>query len=345
MDFVGIVVGAQRVDVGIGDGDLIDLFAGEVGRESALPVLVFTFDFAFGLGGGSVVQADVVELERPAQLGQCLGHIGEKEAVVIDVELQRPPVRQKGRGEEVVVGEQEFALVESGASKETAAIIQHIEHGEADWRSGKPAMGRGVQLPEFTDAGALPAPYRRSDALGWNRVAELMGERPAAHLRAVEWKGMEAECLRSGETVGARRDATEALGEEGQNRLWPSRGVVATRGAGDPAAVLLACVGLEVSGGQGVEATAGAAELVGGSNGRQRAESKGFEDMPNEGGRMPMDELLVLFMSSGYTCLSSPHGQSFRRPRYARSPQSLAVGGEHSFSSHRTREQELVLLC
>ena len=253
-------------------------------------------------------------------------------------------MRQKGRGEEVVVGEQEFALVESGASKETAAIIQHIEHGEADWRSGKPAMGRGVQLPEFTDAGALPAPYRRSDALGWNRVAELMGERPAAHLRAVEWKGMEAECLRSGETVGARRDATEALGEEGQNRLWPSRGVVATRGAGDPAAVLLACVGLEVSGGQGVEATAGAAELGGGRSGRQRAESKGFEDMPNEGGRMPMDELLVLFMSSGYTCLA-PHDQSFRRPRYARSPQSLAVGGAHSFSSHRTREQELVLLC
>jgi len=39
-----------------------------------------------------------------------------------------------------------------------------------------------------------------------------------------------------------------------------------------------------------------------------------------------MEELLVLFMGSGYTRLPCPHGQSFRRPRYARPPQKLAVG-------------------
>ena len=192
-------------------------------------------------------------------------------------------------------------------------------------------------MPEFTDAGALPAPHRSSNALGRDRVGELMTERPAAHLRAVERKGVEAERLGSGEAVGARRHATEALGEEGEYGLWPSCGVVATRGAGNPDAVLLACVGPEVSGGQGVEATARATELVGSRSGRQRAESKGFEDMPNEGGRMPMDKLLVLFMSSGYTCLPPPHDQSFRRPRYARSPQSLAVGGAPILPSSHER--------
>ena len=141
MDFVGIAVGTQRIDVGIGDGDLVDLFAGEVGRESTLPVLVFAFDFALGLGGGSVEQADVIELERPAELGERFRNIGEKEAVVIDIELERPPVRQKGGGEEVVIGEQEFALVVSGAGKEAAAIIEHVEHGKADFCGGKPAVG------------------------------------------------------------------------------------------------------------------------------------------------------------------------------------------------------------
>ena len=345
VDFVGIAVGAQRVDVEIGDGDLVDLFAGEVGREAALPVLMFAFDFAFGLRCGRVIQADVVELERPAQLGQRVGHIGKEEAVVIDIELQRPPVRQKRGGEEVVVGEQQFALVESGAGKQAAAIIQHVEHREADLRSRKPAVGRGIQLPEFADAGALPAPHRRQDALRWDRVGELMAERPAAHLRAVERKGVKAERLGSGETVGARRNTTEALGEEGQDGWWPGRGVIATRGAGDPAAVLFACVGPEVGGGQSVEATAGAAELVGGSRGCQRAEAKGFEDMPDEGGRMPMDELLILFMSSGYTCLPYPPTTSlFVSLATLGLLKDWSRGGQ-AFSPHRTREWELVLLC
>ena len=53
----------------VGDFDLCNLFAGEIGWESALPELVFPLDFSLGLGRGSVPEANVVELERPAQLG------------------------------------------------------------------------------------------------------------------------------------------------------------------------------------------------------------------------------------------------------------------------------------
>ena len=34
----------------VGDFELGNLFAGEIGRESALPELVLAFDFAFGVG-------------------------------------------------------------------------------------------------------------------------------------------------------------------------------------------------------------------------------------------------------------------------------------------------------
>ncbi len=69
MGFVGVAVKSQGVDVGVGGFDLGDLFAGEIGREPPLPELVFTLDFALGLGCWSIKEANVVELESPAELG------------------------------------------------------------------------------------------------------------------------------------------------------------------------------------------------------------------------------------------------------------------------------------
>ena len=98
---------------GLATCDFGDLFAGEVGGQPALPELMFAFDFAFGLGRGGIAETDVIELERPAQLGQGVGIVGEKDAVVIDVDLERAAVGQEGGGQEVEVGEQEFALIKS----------------------------------------------------------------------------------------------------------------------------------------------------------------------------------------------------------------------------------------
>ena len=73
MDFVGVAMKPQVVDVRIGAFDFGDLFAGEVGRETPLPEVMFAFDFAFGLGRGGIQEADVIELERPSQLGSASG--------------------------------------------------------------------------------------------------------------------------------------------------------------------------------------------------------------------------------------------------------------------------------
>ena len=54
MGFLAVAMVAQIVDVGVGSFQIGDLFAGEIGRESALPELVFALDFAFGLGRGGI---------------------------------------------------------------------------------------------------------------------------------------------------------------------------------------------------------------------------------------------------------------------------------------------------
>lgn len=69
MPFMRVAMGPEVVDMWVGHREIHNLFAGEAGRQPALPELVFAFDFAFGLGRWGVAQADVVELERPAQLG------------------------------------------------------------------------------------------------------------------------------------------------------------------------------------------------------------------------------------------------------------------------------------
>ena len=87
MGFMGVTVESQSVDVWVGDFDLGNLFAGEIGRESALPELVLALDFALGLRRWSIKEADVVELEGPTELGQRLGILREKHGVIINVDL------------------------------------------------------------------------------------------------------------------------------------------------------------------------------------------------------------------------------------------------------------------
>ena len=111
MDFVGVAMGSQGVDVWIGDIDFGDFFTGEAGGQAPLPVLVGPFDFAFGLGRWGIEKTDVVKFECPAQLGQGGRVVGEKETVVIDIDLQGAAVGQERGGQEVEVGEQQFALI------------------------------------------------------------------------------------------------------------------------------------------------------------------------------------------------------------------------------------------
>ena len=73
MSFVDVAVESQGIDVSVGGFDLSDLFAGEIGWESPLPELVFALDFPLGLGCWCIKEANIVKLEGPAELGQCVG--------------------------------------------------------------------------------------------------------------------------------------------------------------------------------------------------------------------------------------------------------------------------------
>ena len=98
MGFMAVAMQAQSIDVGVGHFDLRDLFAGKVGREPFLPELVFPLDFTFGLRSWSIEETNVIELERPAQLGERLRGLCEKDAVIIDVELQWSAMAQESGG-------------------------------------------------------------------------------------------------------------------------------------------------------------------------------------------------------------------------------------------------------
>lgn len=342
MDFAGVVMRPQGVDVPVGDGDFGDLFTGEVRWQPALPELVFAFDFALGLGRGGVAQADVVELERPAQLREGGGIVGEKEAVVIDVELQGPPVGQEGGGQEVEVGEEEFALINLRAGEEPAAIVEQVEHREGVLGVREPAMGRGVQLPELPDAVALPAAHRSQHFLGRHGVGQVVGERPAADLGAVELEGVQAQGLGGDEAVGAGRRAGQPLGQEGQHGLGPGRGVIAAGAPRTPAWALLTGGSAPVGGGQGVEATAREAELVGGHSRLEGAVTEGGEHIADERRGMPMEELLMLFKDAQATRQSCPRRHSFRRASL-RSPSSKNGGGDSGIPV--LLSPKLVLFC
>ena len=94
------------------------MFAGEIRWESALPELVLALDFSFGLRRWGIQETNVVELEGPAELGQGVGILGEKDGVIIDVDLQRLAVDQESGGEEIQVGQEEFSAIEFGTDEE-----------------------------------------------------------------------------------------------------------------------------------------------------------------------------------------------------------------------------------
>jgi len=283
MGFVGVAMKSQSVDVWVGGFDLGNLFAGEISREPALPELVLALDFALGLRRWSIKEADVVELEGPAELGQRVGILREKDGVIIDVDLQRSAVDQEGSREEIEIGQEEFSAIEFGTDEHAGTIVEHIEHGKLQRAQREPAMGGSVQLPEFADLGALPAAHWGVWAFGRSRMRIIILNRPAADLSAVQFEGVQSQDFRGGEAVRARRGAIQAFFEEVDDRLGPSGGVVTTRGSRNPQLLLLARAGTKVTGGEGIEAAGGQAELLGSFGGRQRVLPEGSPHMTDEG--------------------------------------------------------------
>ena len=118
----------------------------------------------------------------------------------------------------------------------------------------KPAVRRGVELPQLADLRALPAADGGPDFFWRDGMGELVGESPAADLCAAEFEGMKTEGFGSGEAVRTRRRAGQPFFEQGDDGLRPGGGMVATGSAGRPEGLLLAGARGVVSGGQSVKA-------------------------------------------------------------------------------------------
>ena len=293
---VDVAVEPQRIDVPVGLLQFGDLFTGEKGGEALLPELMFPFDFAFGLGRGSVTKTNAIKLERPAQLRQRVRELRGKDGMIIDIELQRSAVVQEGARQEIEVGQEQFALINLGADKEAAAVVEHIEHGKIAGGEREPTVRRGIQLPEFADLGTLPAPHRGRRLLGGQGMGIIVLPGPVADLGAVELELAQAPDFRGHEAIGARWGAGQAFDEQINDRLRPDGSVVTTGAARDPKRCLVLRAAPEIFRGDHIKAAAGKAELVGGGAGRERALLERFEHMTNEGGTMPVEQLLILFI-------------------------------------------------
>ncbi len=190
VDFVGVGVGAELLEEGVGGFEGEDVIGGEQGREPFLPVVVAALDLAFGLGSGGVAQGDAVKMEGLAELGERVRGVGEKEGMVIDVEGEREAVGEEDAGEEIEVGEERLGRVKTGTGVEAGGVVEDVEEGLFLQLAGEPGVRGGVVLPERAVVAGLPA----ADGLGGLFVAgvrgEAVGESPAADTGAV---GLEME--------------------------------------------------------------------------------------------------------------------------------------------------------
>ena len=156
-------------------------------------------------------------------------------------------------------------------------------------------MRRVIELPEFTDLGALPA----ADGGGGFGVelgrGELVGEGPAPDLGAVEFEFAEAEDFTGGEAVVGGRRRAEAFAQEGQDVVGPDGNVIAAGGAGRPVLLLLVGAGGEIIGVQHVKAAAGEMEFARGLAGVELLCAELCEDVTDQRSGEAVREL-VFFM-------------------------------------------------
>ena len=168
VDFVLVGVGQEWVEQMVGSDQFDDVVGGQERDETFLPVVMATFDFAFGLWGGSVEEFDAVEVKGRAELSEGIWVVSIEEGVVVHVKCQGQAVGLEDTGKEVEVSEQGFTWVEACSG---------VEAG-------------GVVLPERAVVAGLPAFDGFANGFVAGVGVELMSDGPTADTGAV---GFEAE--------------------------------------------------------------------------------------------------------------------------------------------------------
>jgi hypothetical protein len=115
MDFLRVVMVAKFFEQFVGLREGGDLLGGKDRRETFLPEIVRSLNFAFGLRSWSVTQRDLVKAQGTAELCESVWLAGKEEGVVVDVEGQREAVLAKCGWEEVEVSWEILAFVNASA--------------------------------------------------------------------------------------------------------------------------------------------------------------------------------------------------------------------------------------
>lgn len=246
VSFVLVAMAAQVLDMGVGLIDVRDLFTGEVSGQALLPEKVTAFDFALGLWGWGVTEADAIEVQGLAELGQGMRVMGEEEAVKIDIDFQRQAILDEGGRQEIQVGQEQLAFIDFRAGENAAAVIEHIDHRKEAGAVGEPRVGRGIQLPELPNAVALPTLDRSRWALVGFGVGEVVGHGPAADLSPIDLEVTFAEHFAGSKAVRSWGLAAEPLLQEGVHLGRPSQCVITARNAGRPSGFLLMSTGRQI---------------------------------------------------------------------------------------------------
>ena len=293
-------MGQQLCEQLVGAGQFEDLIGGQEGRQAFLPVVVATFDFAFGLGCWGVTEIDAVEVQGGPQLGEGVGVVGVEEGVVVHVEGQGQAVGLEDRGQEVEVGQQGFFGVEASAGIEAGGVIQQVEQDLFVLGVGQPSMGAGIVLPEGAQITRLPAFDRFRGLLVAGVGGQLVLERPAPDTGAV---GQEVEAtmeFAGTGAVGGRRLGGKEGAEQGGHFGRPVRIVVATRTARGPGVGLAVGTSVEVLGIELVEAATREAQFPSDGLSVELAGTKAGQEVANEGGGTTIEQLMF-FMAASVT--------------------------------------------
>ena len=76
-------------------------------------------------------------------------------------------------------------MVDAGLEVEAGTVVEEVEQGELTIVTWKPAVRGGVILPEFADAGSLPAAHGGLDAQGRLLVSQTVFMGPPADLSLI----------------------------------------------------------------------------------------------------------------------------------------------------------------
>ena len=124
-------------------------------------------------------------------------------------------------------------------------------------------MRGGIQLPDFTDLGALPAADWGVWFLGWSGMGMPVLLSPVADLSAIQFESVKPQDLGSREAIGARRGAGQSFYQELKDGLRPRFCMVSARGTGQPEMRLFPSAGAKVVAQQNMKTAAGKLQSLG----------------------------------------------------------------------------------